>query len=126
MVNVRCIGRDGEEAIAFSSEQPGFRMEMHPGKGFARLKRGDQRLLLSLVEGSGGAARLMPDGRQPEPGAWNRIQIEVTDLAGLVETLRRKGVPFCNEIVHGIEANQFWWMTLPAIPSNSSSHIRSA
>lgn len=100
-VNVRYIVRDVEEAIAFYTEHLGFQVELHPGPGFARLARGDLRLLLSAVGGSGGAAQLMPDGRQPEPGGWNRIQIEVDDLAGLVETLRNGGAPFRNDIVAG-------------------------
>ena len=43
----------------------------------------------------------MPDGRMPEPGGWNRIQLEVDDLAREVETLRKAGVRFRNEIVAG-------------------------
>ncbi len=74
---------------------------MHPGRGFARLSRGDLRLLLSALGGSGGAAQTMPDGRRPEPGGWNRIQIEVDDLAGLVDTLRKSGAHFRNDIVSG-------------------------
>jgi len=75
-VNVRYIVRDVEEAIAFYTEHLGFEVQMHPGSGFARLARGDLRLLLNAVGGSGGAAQAMPDGRRPEPGGWNRIQIE--------------------------------------------------
>lgn len=100
-VNVRYIVRNVEEAIAFYTERLSFQVEMHPGPGFARLARGGLRLLLSAVGGSGGAAQLMPDGRQPEPGGWNRIQIEVDDLAGLVETLRKGGAHFRNDIVRG-------------------------
>src|SRR5258708_26121337 len=69
--------------------------------GLSRLSRGSLHLLLSTVGGSGGAAQLMPDGQQPEPGGWNRIQIEVDDLAGLVETLRQSGAHFRNDIVNG-------------------------
>jgi catechol 2,3-dioxygenase-like lactoylglutathione lyase family enzyme len=43
----------------------------------------------------------MPDGRKPEPGGWNRIQLEVPDLAKEVETLRKAGCGFRNEIVVG-------------------------
>ncbi len=100
-VNVRYIVRDVEEAIAFYTEHLGFSVEMHPGPGFARLARGDLRLLLNAVGGSGGASQAMPDGRRPEPGGWNRIQIEVDDLASLVETLRTGGAPFRNDIVSG-------------------------
>ena len=100
-VNVRYSVRDGEEAIAFYTEHLGFEVQMHPGPGFARLARGDLRLLLNAVGGSGGAAQAMPDGRRPEPGGWNRIQIEVHDLPALVEQLRSGGAHFRNDIVSG-------------------------
>jgi predicted enzyme related to lactoylglutathione lyase len=43
----------------------------------------------------------MPDGRKPEPGGWNRLVIEVDDLAALVDGLRAAGVSFRNDIVTG-------------------------
>jgi hypothetical protein len=43
----------------------------------------------------------MPDGRQPEPGGWNRLVIQVEDLEARVEQLRRAGLTFRNEIVTG-------------------------
>ena len=43
----------------------------------------------------------MADGRTPSPGGWNRIQIEVNDLEGVVERLRASGGHFRNEIVVG-------------------------
>ncbi|SRR5260221_10556728 len=100
-VNVRYIVLDVDEALAFYTQYLGFQVEMHPGRGFARLSRGDLRLLLSALGGSGGAAQTMPNGRRPEPGGWNRIQIEVDDLAGLVDTLRKSGAHFRNDIVSG-------------------------
>ena len=48
----------------------------------------------------------MPDGRRPEPGGWNRIQLEVSDLTSAVETLRKAGVHFRNDIVIGMGGNQ--------------------
>lgn len=45
--------------------------------------------------------RFPGDARWPLPGGWNRIQIEVDDLAGLVETLRTGGAQFRNDIVSG-------------------------
>jgi catechol 2,3-dioxygenase-like lactoylglutathione lyase family enzyme len=100
-VNVRYIVGDVEEAIAFYTAHLGFEVQMHPGPGFARLARGDLRLLLKAVGGSGGAAQAMPDGRRPEPGGWNRIQIEVDDLRALVAQLRSAGAHFRNDIVSG-------------------------
>jgi predicted enzyme related to lactoylglutathione lyase len=43
----------------------------------------------------------MPDGRQPEPGGWNRLVIEVDDLEAKVSELRQAGLQFRNEIVTG-------------------------
>lgn len=48
----------------------------------------------------------MPDGRNQEPGGWNRFAIEVTDLATTVETLRRAGARFRNDIVTGVGGKQ--------------------
>ena len=48
----------------------------------------------------------MPDGRKPEPGGWNRIQLQVDDLEGLVETLRNAGAHLRNDIVNGFGGKQ--------------------
>ena len=99
-VSVRYIVEDVEEAIAFYTRHLGFGVELHPAPGFAVLSRGDLRLLLN-APGVGGAGQAMPDGRRPEPGGWNRIQLEVRDLAGEVERMRDAGARFRNEIVSG-------------------------
>jgi catechol 2,3-dioxygenase-like lactoylglutathione lyase family enzyme len=104
--SVRYIVDDVEEAIPFYVERLGFEVDMHPAPGFASLTRGHFRLLLNAPSGPGGAARPMPDGRTPEPGGWNRIQLEVDDLAGEVEVLREAGVRFRNEIVTGRGGSQ--------------------
>jgi catechol 2,3-dioxygenase-like lactoylglutathione lyase family enzyme len=100
-VSVRYFVDDVDAAIAFYTERLGFEVDMHPAPGFAMLSRRELRLLLNAPGGGGGAAQPMPDGRTPEPGGWNRIQLEVDDLAHEVETLRRAGVRFRNEIVAG-------------------------
>ncbi len=48
----------------------------------------------------------MPDGRRPEPGGWNRIQLQSDDLDGLVERLRGAEARFRNDIVSGIGGKQ--------------------
>jgi hypothetical protein len=48
----------------------------------------------------------MPDGRMPEPGGWNRFSLEVPDLAATVETLRRAGINFRNDVVTGVGGKQ--------------------
>jgi predicted enzyme related to lactoylglutathione lyase len=74
---------------------------MRPAPPFALLARGDLRLLLNAPSGPGGAAQPMPDGRIPEPGGWNRFQLEVEDLEAEVERLRAAGATFRNDIVGG-------------------------
>ena len=98
-VSVRYIVEDVEAAITFYTEQLGFGVEFNP-PGFAVLLRDDLRLLLN-EPGSGGAGQPMPDGREPEPGGWNRIQLDVDDLGDEVEALRDAGARFRNEIVGG-------------------------
>ncbi len=105
-VTVRYIVDDVDTAIAFYSGQLGFHVELHPGPGFAMLSRGDLRLLLNTATGPGGAAQPMPDGRKPEPGGWNRIQLPVDDLVREVGRLRDAGARFRNEIVAGYGGKQ--------------------
>src|SRR5437773_11448810 len=100
-VNVRYIVNDVNAAIAFYTTHLGFSVERQPAPGFAILSRGELRLLLSASTGPGGAAQPMPDGRKPEPGGWNRIQLEVDDLAGKVETLRKAGARLRSDIGTG-------------------------
>jgi catechol 2,3-dioxygenase-like lactoylglutathione lyase family enzyme len=105
-VSVRYIVEDVEAAIGFYRDQLGFEVDMHPAPVFAMLSRGDLRLLLSAPSGQGGGGQTMPDGRRPEPGGWNRFQLEVLDLPAEVERLRAAGTRFRNEIVHGIGGDQ--------------------
>jgi catechol 2,3-dioxygenase-like lactoylglutathione lyase family enzyme len=99
-VRVRYIAEDVGTATAFYRDNLGFTVEMSPAPGFALLARGELRLLLN-APGSGGAGEAMPDGRLPEPGGWNRIQLEVDDLPSTVEALRKDGARFRNDIVTG-------------------------
>jgi catechol 2,3-dioxygenase-like lactoylglutathione lyase family enzyme len=100
-VTVRYIVDDVDAAIAFYTERLGFDVVMRPAPPFALLARGDLRLLLNAPSGPGGAAQPMPDGRIPEPGGWNRFQLEVEDLEAEVERLRAAGATFRNDIVVG-------------------------
>ena len=99
-VNVRYIVDDVDRAIPFYADILGFKLDMHPAPGFASMSRGDLQLLLNRP-GAGGAGQTMPDGKSPAPGGWNRIQIEIEDLAATVEKLKKTGARFRNEIVTG-------------------------
>ena len=63
----------------------------------------------------------MPDGRKPEPGGWNRIIINVDDLAAEVARLRNSQLRFRNDIVKGPGGSEFYWMTHRETRLNSSS-----
>src|SRR5215210_7642622 len=68
---------------------------------------GDLRLALSAPgSGPGGWGQAMPDGSRPEPGGWNRFQLEVDDIESLVALLREDGVHFRNEVVTGVGGKQ--------------------
>ena len=99
MAVVRYIVPDVDAAVGFYTELLGFELEQRFGPAFAIVTRADLSLWLSGPQSS--AARPMPDGRSPEPGGWNRLVVEVDDLAGTVAGLQQAGVVFRNEIVDG-------------------------
>jgi catechol 2,3-dioxygenase-like lactoylglutathione lyase family enzyme len=106
VASVRYIVDDVDAAIEFYCRQLGFHEEMHPAPTFAMLSHGGLRLVLSAPRGGSGGGQAMPDGTVPEPGGWNRFQLEVSDLEAIVERLREQGVRFRNEIVTGAGGRQ--------------------
>ena len=99
MASFRYLVHDVDAAIAFYTQRLGFTLKYQYGPAMAIVERGDLSLWLAGPPSS--AARPMPDGRKPEPGGWNRIVIEVDDIARLVAELRAAGVAFRNDIVRG-------------------------
>lgn len=98
-VNIRYMVSDVPAAADWYVAHMGFNRLPMASPAFAAVQRGPLRLLLSGAGSSAG--RAMPDGRQPEPGGWNRMQLVVDDLASEVERLRGEGVRFRNDIVTG-------------------------
>jgi glyoxylase I family protein len=96
---VRYQVKDEERSIAFYTKQLDFELVQKSGPVFATVSRGDLYLLLSGPGSSG--SRALPDGRQQEPGGWNRIVLHVDDLVATSATLRAAGVRFRNEIEEG-------------------------
>jgi len=99
-VNVRYLVDDVQACLDFYTVHLGF----VPGDNqfppaFADVRRGNLRLLLSGPRSSAG--RRMPDGRKPEPGGWNRIELLVDDIDAEVARLRAAGVVFRNDVVTG-------------------------
>jgi catechol 2,3-dioxygenase-like lactoylglutathione lyase family enzyme len=105
-VSIRYIVDDLDPAISFYRDDLGFDVVMHPAPTFAMLSRGDLRLLLSVPSGRGGGGQVLPDGRRPEPGGWNRFQLEVADLPAEVDRLRASGARFRSGILEGIGGDQ--------------------
>ena len=105
-VSVRYIVDDVDTAIDFYCRELGFHEDMHPAPTFAMLSHGDLRLVLSAPSGQGGGGQAMPDGTLPQPGGWNRFQLEVEDIEATVSRLREHGARFRNDIVTGMGGKQ--------------------
>jgi catechol 2,3-dioxygenase-like lactoylglutathione lyase family enzyme len=99
---VRYFVDDLDAAVSFYCEQLGFEEELRPSPVFAMLYRGELRLLLSVPS----EPHALPDGTLPEPGGWNRISLQVSDLDAAVRTLRERGARFRNEIASGVAVRQ--------------------
>src|SRR5512134_2900895 len=91
-VGVRYMIDDVPAAVAFYTTLLGFTLEHDASPAFAAVSRSGVRLLLS-GDGSSGK-RPLADGRRQEPGGWNRLHLEVADLAAEVDQLRAAGVTF--------------------------------
>src|SRR5436309_15196008 len=95
---VRYFVDDLDAAVSFYCEQLGFEEELRPSPVFAMLYRGELRLLLSVPS----EPHALPDGTLPEPGGWNRISLQVSDLYSTVAALRAEGVTLRREIARGV------------------------
>ena len=96
---VRYQVRDVLRSVAFYTEHLGFKLEHQQPPAFASVSLGSAQILLSGPGASG--SRPMPDGRQQEPGGWNRVVLRVADLPELIERLANAGVHFRNEMEVG-------------------------
>src|SRR5436305_13401546 len=105
-VSVRYIVDDFDAAIDFYCTDLGFHEDMHPAPSFAMLSHGDLRLVLSAPGGGPGGGQAMPDGTMPQPGGWNRFQLEVEDIEAKVKQLGEHGARFRNDIVTGVGGKQ--------------------
>jgi predicted enzyme related to lactoylglutathione lyase len=84
----------------------GFEEVTHPAPSFAMLSRGELRLVLTAPGGGPGGGQAMPDGTLPEPGGWNRFQLEVDDIQAIVARLRDHGTRFRNDVITGVGGKQ--------------------
>jgi catechol 2,3-dioxygenase-like lactoylglutathione lyase family enzyme len=98
-VHVRYLVDDVQAALDFYTGHLGFSSGTTVLPAFADVRRGNLRLLLSGPASSGG--RVLPDGRVPQPGGWNRIHLLVEDIDAEVSRLRAAGVVFRSDVVAG-------------------------
>jgi glyoxylase I family protein len=96
---VRYQVKDVSRSVGFYTRQLGFNLDMEHLPAFAQVSVGDLKLILSGPGASG--SRPMPDGRKQEPGGWNRIVLQVTDLEKQIQTLKKTGLSFRNEMEAG-------------------------
>ena len=96
---VRYQVKDVSRSIDFYTKQLGLKLDMKNLPAFGQVSGDNFKLILSGPGASG--SRPMPDGRQQEPGGWNRIILHVKDLPAQIEALKKTGVHFRNEMEVG-------------------------
>ena len=96
---VRYQVKDVQRAITFYTKTLGFKLDMQNLPAFGQVSIGGLKLILSGPGASG--SRPMPDGRQQEPGGWNRVLLQVQDLGAQIAHLKEAGLRFRNEMEVG-------------------------
>ena len=96
---VRYQVKDVQRSISFYTDALGFTLDRQNLPAFGQVSTGGLKLILSGPGASG--SRPMPDGRQQQPGGWNRVVLQVKDLAARITDLRSRGVRFRNELETG-------------------------
>jgi catechol 2,3-dioxygenase-like lactoylglutathione lyase family enzyme len=118
VATVRYLVNDVERSIAFYTKILGFKLDQSMAPAFARVSNNDLTLWLAGPRSS--AARPMPDGRQPEPGGWNRFVLEIADLESRVAEMKQAGLSFRNDVVTGLVASRSYSRILTGTLSNCS------
>ena len=83
---VRYQVKDVQRAITFYTQTLGFNLDMQNLPAFGQVSIGGLKLILSGPGAAG--SRPMPDGRQQEPGGWNRVLLQVQDLPARIADLK--------------------------------------
>jgi len=96
---VRYQVKEVQRSIAFYTMMLGFNLDQQNLPAFGQVSIGNLKLILSGPGASG--SRSMPNGRQQEPGGWNRIVLQVQDLPARIVELKKVGVHFRNEMEVG-------------------------
>ena len=96
---VRYQVKDVSRSVNFYTQQLGFKLDLQNLPAFGQVSVGNLKLILSGPGASG--SRQMPDGKQQQPGGWNRIILQVDDLAARIESLKKSGLHLRNEMETG-------------------------
>jgi glyoxylase I family protein len=96
---VRYQVKDVQRSVAFYTDQLGFNLDQEKMPAFAQVSISGLKLILSGPGASG--SRKMPDGRQQEPGGWNRVVLRVKDLPTQIEAMKKAGFHLRNEMEVG-------------------------
>jgi catechol 2,3-dioxygenase-like lactoylglutathione lyase family enzyme len=94
MAIVRILVGDVDRAVATWVNALGFDLVEQMGSAFAQIRNEDLEVWLSGPASS--AQRVLPNGRQPEPGGWNRIVLPVDDIVGKLTELQELGIEIVN------------------------------
>jgi glyoxylase I family protein len=90
---------DVARAVAFYTQHLGFKLQHQHLPAFASVSLGDAPIFLSGPGASG--SRPMPNGQRQEPGGWNRVVLQTSDLAACIAAFKQAGVRFRNEMETG-------------------------
>ena len=96
---VRYQVKDVSRSVNFYTQQLGFKLDLQNLPAFGQVSVGNLKLILSGPGASG--SRQMPDGKQQQSGGWNRIILQVDDLSARIESLKKSGLHFRNEMEVG-------------------------
>ncbi|PYP78055.1 MAG: glyoxalase [Gemmatimonadetes bacterium] len=96
---VRYQVKDVARSVAFYTQQLGLALDQQRLPAFAQVSVGSLKLILSGPGASG--SRPMPGGGPQEPGGWNRVILQVDDLASRITELKQAGLRFRNDMEVG-------------------------
>jgi glyoxylase I family protein len=96
---VRYQVKDVQRSRDFYQQQLGFNLDHEKLPAFAQVSTSGLKLFLSGPGASG--SRKLPDGREQEPGGWNRVVLRVDDLAAQIAAMKKAGIHLRNEMEVG-------------------------
>jgi len=96
---IRYQVKDVRRSEAFYVDQLGFKVDREHLPAFGQVSINGLKLILSGPGASG--SRQMPDGKEQQPGGWNRVILRVNNLAKQIEAMKAAGMHFRNEMEVG-------------------------